>query len=580
MCANTERPDDGSTEETQDHDDTSRRLLQGAGAAAGATALAGCADIVDDIVDDDDDELADEWHRDIDAEADPDAATDWDNYEVTEILELDDVQAIDVAPDGKVWYVNRGAHFVTHGSDTCQIGWVDPDSGDHEVALELDVTVGNPHEETLAENDARETGGQGITFDPDFEENGYVYVSYHPAWDDMEDIGPSPYEEFYEVTDEIDHDGDVSFGYQLVSRFEVTDDDTIDPDSETEIIRIPEQFDYCCHRGGDLEFDNVGHLYISTGDDVTSGWSLWSPADDREMAHPAFDARRTAANTADLRGSILRIIPQEDGGYTVPPDNLFPFGEYQQEISEGKVRPEIYSMGYRNPYRIEVDDHTGAVFVGDYAPAGNWTDERGPDGMATYHLLCEPQNAGWPLFKGYYPYRRWDYEEEEPGQPYWPDNLRNDSRNNTGLEKLPDATPALVWQAYSSWNEYPVLAEEELPWVDLPRPGEPTWPELPTSGSANAGIAYRYSDDYGEGALDPYFEGKQFLLGMYDHSDERIYYLTFNEDGSIDIDTFMPDNEFETPSDTEVGPNGRLFLADYGGWTGDEGAIYMIEYDP
>ena len=56
---------------------------------------------------------------------------------------------------------------------------------------------------------------------------------------------------------------------------------------------------------------------------------------------------RTAANTNDLRGKILRIRVKDDGSYEIPEGNLFAPGT-------AKTRPEIYVMGDRNPYRISV----------------------------------------------------------------------------------------------------------------------------------------------------------------------------------------------------------------------------------
>jgi cytochrome c len=72
----------------------------------------------------------------------------------------------------------------------------------------------------------------------------------------------------------------------------------------------------------------------------------------------AWDAQRTAANTNDFRGKVLRIHPEPGGGYTIPDGNLFPKG------TQG-TRPEIYVMGCRNPFRISVDAKRGWLYWGD-----------------------------------------------------------------------------------------------------------------------------------------------------------------------------------------------------------------------
>ena len=75
---------------------------------------------------------------------------------------------------------------------------------------------------------------------------------------------------------------------------------------------------------------------------------------------PSVDARRSALNTNDLRGKVNRIKVNADGSYSIPSGNLFPPGT-------AKTRPEIYAMGFRNPFRIQVDD-AGVAYVTDYSP--------------------------------------------------------------------------------------------------------------------------------------------------------------------------------------------------------------------
>ncbi len=512
------------------------------------------------------------WHRDHDWEQDPEAATDWDAYSITKILDQADFMDIELAPDGRLFYITRGHGPGTGGSteETFAVGYVHPDTGAQGTVLEKATSTATPGSPDV-DTPSRELGGQGIALDPDFPDNGYVYVLHHPRIDEMDDIGPSPYDEFW--------DGEVErFGYMLLSRFELAGD-ALDPASETEIIRIPQQHDACCHHGGNLEFGPEGNVWISVGDN-SEIVSAYSTIDDRESRHPAYDAGRTASNTADLRGSILRISPDPDGGYSIPEGNLKAVHEERtgEQYAPERFRPEIFSMGYRNPYVISVDSHTGALFTATYSPGyGNWTDgERGPPGIAGYRLVCEPDYAGWPYFQGYYPYRRYDHDAGEVGQPYWPGNPRNDSRNNTGLEYLPPYEPDLVWQPQNGQTG-PEYADAPA-WVDVPRPGAWTWEGtgLGGSGGNNAGPAYRYDESYGPTALPPFFEAKQFFLTSYGDR-PTIRYFDFRADGGLlelSVGEFLPDAPWvgDTPHHMAIGPEGRAFVTNYGD------GFYMVEY--
>lgn len=100
------------------------------------------------------------------------------------------------------------------------------------------------------------------------------------------------------------------------------------------------------------------------------------PINDQDIKR---DARSGTANTASFRGKILRIHPesvQQPNGkwYTIPPGNLFPPGTE-------KTLPELYSMGHRNPYSINLDpkDHGDpahpCVLDGEAGPASGTLSE-------------------------------------------------------------------------------------------------------------------------------------------------------------------------------------------------------------
>ena len=96
-------------------------------------------------------------------------------------------------------------------------------------------------------------------------------------------------------------------GYIQLSRFQWTGD-SIDLDTEQQILQVPVDRGICCHVGGDIVFDGNGNLLLSTGDDTNPFESEgFTPIDERADRNPAFDAQRTSANTNDLRGKVLRI---------------------------------------------------------------------------------------------------------------------------------------------------------------------------------------------------------------------------------------------------------------------------------
>ncbi|HLL35642.1 MAG TPA: PQQ-dependent sugar dehydrogenase, partial [Streptomyces sp.] len=239
----------------------------------------------------------------------------------TGAAELGEPMSLAVLPDRSVLHTARDG-TVRH-TDA---------AGNTKVAGKLDVYT---HDEE---------GLQGVAADPGFTTNRYVYLYYSPKLSTP--AGDAP------VTGTA-ADFAPWKGHLNLSRFTLRADNTLDPASEKVVLEVPNDRGQCCHVGGDIDFDAAGNLHLTTGDDTNPFDSAgYAPIDERTNRNPQFDAQRSSANTNDLRGKLLRIKPTAGGGYTVPAGNLFAPGT-------PNTRPEIYAMGFRNPFRMSVDRATG-----------------------------------------------------------------------------------------------------------------------------------------------------------------------------------------------------------------------------
>lgn len=355
----------------------------------------------------------------------------------------------------------------------------------------------------------QEDGMIGIAADPDFKNNNFIYIFYsHPQRSS-----------------------------NVLSRF-VFRDDKIDMTSEKEILEVPVQRETCCHTGGSLAFGPAGNLFISTGDNTSPFESDgYSPSDEREGRSP-FDAQKSSSNTNDLRGKILRIHPEPDGTYTIPRGNLFPAGE-------PGTRPEIYVMGCRNPYRISIDQKTGYLYWGEVGPdAGENDSLRGPRGYDEVNQAKKAGFFGWPYFVGNnYAYAKYDFALKKAGAKWNPEAPRNESPNNTGKRDLPPANPAYIWYPYARSDDFPMVKEG--------------------GRNAMAGPVY-YSENY-EGvstAFPDYFDGKVLI---YDWMRNWMFLVSTDGGGKMeDIEPFMPNTKFNNIMDMQYGPDGKLYMLEYG----------------
>ncbi|MGW1490229.1 ThuA domain-containing protein [Streptomyces sp. NPDC002402] len=386
-----------------------------------------------------------------------------------------------------------------------------------------------------------EEGLQGIGLDPKFGENRFVYLYYAPPLSTP--AGDAPNEGTAEDFAKFD-------GVNRLSRFVLKADGTLDNASEKKIIDIPATRGICCHVGGDIDFDAQGNLYLSTGDDSNPFASDgYTPIDERPGRNPAYDARRTSGNTNDLRGKILRIKVNDDASYSIPDGNLFAPGT-------AKTRPEIYAMGFRNPFRFSVDKKTGTVYVGDYGPdAGAADPKRGPGGQVEFARMTKPGNFGWPFCTGKNdPYVDYDFATKTSGATFDCAAPKNESPYNTGLVDLPPAQPA--WIPYDGGSV----------------------PEFGTgSESPMGGPVYRYDAASTSPVKFPEAYDGDFFAGEFGR--RWIKRIEQGEDGAVQSINPVPWTGTQV-IDMAFGPDGALYVLDYGTayFGGDKNSgLYRIE---
>ncbi|MEE8315105.1 MAG: PQQ-dependent sugar dehydrogenase [Syntrophobacteria bacterium] len=184
-----------------------------------------------------------------------------------------------------------------------------------------------------------ERGLLGAAFHPNYEGNGFFYVSY---------------------TD--------TAGDSVIARYSVSlDPNRADPTSGVILLTIPQPFSN--HNGGQLHFGPDGYLYIGIGDGGSGG-----------------DPQNNGQDLGTLLGKILRIDVDSGFPFTVPPDNPF--------VGVVGAREEIWSFGLRNPWRFSFDRLTGDMFIGDVGQ-NSWEEVDFQPANST-----GGENYGWRLMEG------------------------------------------------------------------------------------------------------------------------------------------------------------------------------------
>jgi len=422
---------------------------------------------------------------------------------VTLLEQLNQPMELAVAPDGRIFFIELNGEFRVFL----------PESQEAVLIHKFDVARRG------------EVGLIGLALDPQFFQNGWVYLQYSP----------------------------IGMTSQRTSRFTLKGNELV-KGSEKVLLQFHEMFGVSAHHAGSLEFGPDGCLFISTGDDTSPGGDSkgYAPIDDRPGKHP-LSAEKSSSNPFSHNGKILRIRPTDDGSYEIPEGNLFP--------KDGtKGLPEVYVMGCRNPWRININQKTGTLYWGDVGPDAYNESELGPAGHDEINQAKKAGNFGWPYFVGNnfaYPIR--DFNTSELSPPNNPQAPVNRSRYVAGNITLPEAHPAFIWYRTR---------------------GTPEFEELGTGGrTACAGPVFHYNEKLkSKTQLHSHLDNSLFI---YEWTRNWIFTARLDENENLmKLERFMPDRKFIRPIDLTFGPDGALYLIEYGTTWGknDDAKIVRIDY--
>lgn len=349
-------------------------------------------------------------------------------------------------------------------------------------------------------------GIMGMCLDPNFDYNKRIYLFYT----------------------------DANALYKL-SRF-VLANGKADPKSEKLVFSIQLDKEPGAHNGGTIAFDSKGNLIISTGDNTPPWQANGYPPFDQRIGREIYDAQRTASNTHDLRGKIIRIKPLENGTYLIPDGNLFP-----KDGSKGK--PEIYAMGCRNPWKMSIDLKNDFIYWGEVGPDAGTDSTIGPRGYDEINQAKAPGNFGWPYFVAdNKPYRLVDLVNSTPGSFFDVNKPANNSKNNTGQKYLPKPINAFIYYPYAASAEFPEVGKG--------------------GRTACAGPFYDFTKHKSTVKFPSYYHDKFFI---YDWMRDWIMAVTMDEKGNyVGMEPVMQNITFAHPIHMAFAPDGSLYMLEYG----------------
>jgi glucose/arabinose dehydrogenase len=137
-----------------------------------------------------------------------------------------------------------------------------------------------------------------------------------------------------------------------------------DLSSENRIMEVDRLPNGLRHNAGMLQFGPDGYLYIASGD------------------NGQYDVNPQDPHTR--KGVLMRIDVDSGDPYASPTDNPW---------ADGSGAPEVWAIGFRNPWRFDIDEAEGLIYIADVGQS-SWEE------VNVVSLEPVGYNFGWPQLEG------------------------------------------------------------------------------------------------------------------------------------------------------------------------------------
>lgn len=281
-----------------------------------------------------------------------------------------------------------------------KVFFLNPNTREKILALDISEEVGSWGDHGLT----------GFVLDPEFEDNGYIYLAYTV----------DRYHLFNSESPDYESDSTIIKNATIgrVTRFSADQNAypvTVDKTSRRILVGnsltdgFPILADF--HGVGSMAFGEDGSLLISCGDggldsepnvDYHTGQAIIDGIIDSSMILGSYRAQ----SLYSLNGKIIRIDKASGDG--------LPSNPFYQTNDPRSPQSRIWSLGFRNPYKFIHLPKTGAHNVNLGQPGKFIIGDVGSSYWEELNLMDEKgKNFGWPIYEGHqnaWPYGFYDIE--------------------------------------------------------------------------------------------------------------------------------------------------------------------------